>query len=411
MVLAPDADPSHRTEVLGRVLVGDITDHEACAELAVRPTVLARWKLQALEAIEAFDVDAPAPAPAPHPDPVSGPVPATSPARPRAARAATPIEPRTVAAGATGLVGFAVAAVLITPVASLTALAALNRWLGYTACLLAVGGAVYLWRIHDHRGHDDELGTLRWWIQAGAVVGAVAGLLTLAFQGAVMAGAGPFVLLDPRAAARAADGSLGVSTALRLIGLAYLLYAARSLAQRRTSGVVAAVGGGLVLVSFLLVGHSATSEPRVLVAGANLLHTGAASLWFGGLVLLAVTLRHRRRGRDLPGAAAIVQRFSWWAMGSVAAVVVAGVALAIVELPRPAALLTSTYGVMIVAKLVLLGVLLVVARQNHQRIVPALAAGRAEAWEQLRRTVGVEVGGIVLILLATGLLVNLPQPT
>lgn len=423
--IAADVDPAERAEILGRVLAGDVTDREACALLGLRPTALARWKLQALEAIERFDPEAapateelaPAAAPATEEPAAAGASPAVELAPVPDEVAEVPpapsrsvVDARLLVVAGIGVLAFAVIAVLLAPVASLTTLGALNRWAAYASGLLAVGGAVFLVGIHDRRGTDLERDTLRWWIRAGAVAGVVTTLLTLGFQGAVLAGTGPFRLLDPRVAAQAAEGSLGISVALRLLGLAYLLYAATSLTTRRTSRVVAVVGGALVLVSFLVVGHSATSQPRALVAVANLVHTGAAAVWFGGLVLLAITLRHRRRARDLSGAATVVLRFSRSAMVAVGLVVLAGTALAVVELPRVSTLVSSAYGLMILAKLTIVGVLLLVARENHRRIVPDLAAQRPRAWGQLRRTVGVEIGGIVLILLATGLLVSLPPP-
>lgn len=399
-----------RAALLGRVLAGEVTDAEACRELGVSPTALARWKLQALESI---DVAAAPGAPPPGLAAGAGPV-GRRDRRHRTGRtrpAPPPVAPRTVAVGTFALIGVVLAVVVVSPagVAGLEMVDALVRWLMYAASLVAIGGVLFLWQVHDHNGGPAETDALRWWVQAAALVGVTATLVTLATHGAVLAGAGPFGLLDHHSMARAASGAFGASIVLRLLGLVYVAYAVRRL-PAPSAQMVATVGSLVVLASFLLVGHTATSEPRALVVVANLVHTLTGAAWIGGLVLLAVTLRHRRVSGDLQRAGGVVRRFSTVAMGTVAAAVVAGTALALVEIPGPRALVTTGYGLTLLTKIVLVAVVIAVAAYNQRRLVPAVEAGEATVWTQLRLTVGIEITGLVLVLLATALLVDLAPP-
>jgi putative copper export protein len=110
------------------------------------------------------------------------------------------------------------------------------------------------------------------------------------------------------------------------------------------------------------------------VWAADLLHTGAAGVWFGGLVLLvAVLVRRRREGRPANAAYAAV-RFSTLAGAGLALAGLAGVVLAVIVLPAPSALWTSTWGLLLLAKVVLVGAVALMGAHNHLRLIPRLQA-------------------------------------
>lgn len=397
-------DPAERTAILGRVLAGDIDDREGCRRLGATPIELTRWKLRALEAIEAGDPlavrdQAPTSAPAP-----SLPVTRTAPFQ-------VP-QLRLIAAAAVGVLAFAVSLVLALPgnVSALEVLGPLARWVMYAATLLCAGGVLFLWWVHDGRAEDREKGALERIVRTSVIVGVAATVIELAVHGATLTGTGALGVLDPRNLAEAATGAVAGSVLLRLGGLGYIAYAIRRFSHPSTR-IVAIVGAALALGSFLLVGHTTSSEPRAVVLTADLLHATAGAGWFGGLVLLSVSMHHRHITGDVAGATRIVHRFSRFALASVALLVVAGTALAVIELPGIAALFTSPYGSMILAKSVLVAVVLTVAARNHRTLVPAMVVdGDEGAWGRLRRTVVIELGGLVLVLLATALLVALSPP-
>ncbi|QSE87624.1 bifunctional copper resistance protein CopD/cytochrome c oxidase assembly protein (plasmid) [Rhodococcus pseudokoreensis] len=101
-----------------------------------------------------------------------------------------------------------------------------------------------------------------------------------------------------------------------------------------------------------LSGHSASGGSHDIATNSLVFHIVAAALWMGGLV--ALVLHVRRRGQHLDVAA---RRFSAIAVGAYVIMAVSGVVNAAVRVPVTA-LVTSTYGVLILAKvaaLVLVG--------------------------------------------------------
>jgi copper transport protein len=83
---------------------------------------------------------------------------------------------------------------------------------------------------------------------------------------------------------------------------------------------------------------------------------------------LAILLRQSKRG-----ALSALLRFSRIAVPVVGVLVLAGLALAIIELRSPRALIDTQYGIILSIKLVLVVVLLGLATLNRYRLVPALA--------------------------------------
>lgn len=111
----------------------------------------------------------------------------------------------------------------------------------------------------------------------------------------------------------------------------------------------------LAVISVLpraLSGHSASGGSHDVATNSLVFHIVAAALWVGGLV--ALVLHARRRGARLDIAA---RRFSALALGAFVVMAVSGVVNAAVRVPITE-LVTSTYGVLILAKvaaLVLVG--------------------------------------------------------
>ncbi|GAB2925483.1 cytochrome c oxidase assembly protein [Rhodococcus aerolatus] len=164
--------------------------------------------------------------------------------------------------------------------------------------------------------------------------------------------------------------------------------------------------GLLSLVPLGLTGHSSAGGSHDLATNSLLIHLAAASLWVGGLVaLLAHALR---RGAHTDVA---TRRFSSLALVCFVAMAVTGVVNAAVRL-NPGDLLTTTYGRLVLAKAVALGLAGVAGYLHRRRSVAALAADPT-ARGPLVRIAGVEV----LLLSATvGLAVGLgrtppPPPT
>jgi copper transport protein len=173
----------------------------------------------------------------------------------------------------------------------------------------------------------------------------------------------------------------------------------RSRLAVRGGVIVAGVLGLGVLGVVAAGGHAISGESVAIGFASTLVHLSAMSIWLGGL---AVVLLAPTRGQFWP----TVTRFSPWALGSVVVLAVTGAVNAWRQLGSLAGLTDSSYGRWLVIKLALV-VLTVGVAAYGRRVVHT----RDHAASGLvRRSVGVEIVGIVLILGATAGLVNSPPP-
>ena len=126
------------------------------------------------------------------------------------------------------------------------------------------------------------------------------------------------------------------------------------------------------LVPQALVGHAASAAGHTLAVGSLLVHVLAASLWAGGLLGLAVAAR-----RGVAGLRYAVPRFSTLALWCFVAVGVSGVVNAGVRLGSIDALLSTSYGALVLAKTGALLLLAAFGQRQRTRVVPGLVAGSA----------------------------------
>ena len=96
------------------------------------------------------------------------------------------------------------------------------------------------------------------------------------------------------------------------------------------------------------------------------------------------------------------------AVGSVVALLAAGIVSAYLELRTWSALWDNQYGLLVLAKIVLVIPLLALGAYNNRYAVPRLKAGMASVLERRRflRVAGVELGIMVVIVGITAVLVN-----
>jgi len=119
--------------------------------------------------------------------------------------------------------------------------------------------------------------------------------------------------------------------------------------------------GGLWLLVLALVattppaltGHSASSGAHELAVTGLAMHVISISVWVGGLA--AVTYHAVRRDAQEPSVAA--HRFSRLALWAYVGVAISGAASALARLSSPAELVTTEYGLIILVKIILFGVL------------------------------------------------------
>lgn len=266
----------------------------------------------------------------------------------------------------------------------------------YISLLLAAGGALFDWLVSDLPRATRRV--LVW----SAAVAFATGVASLGIHGAVLANPPLRGLLDGEIWRIGATSTRGFSMAIALPGTALLF-----LGLRRAGRLLLAVLGAiLALAGFMVSGHAATTDPVWLMAPAMGVHVLTVAFWIGSLAPLFAII-----GAQAPALAArAVVRFSRVAMVGVGLLLLAGVALAVVQVRDPAALLMPGYGLMFSAKLALVAGLLLLALYNKQRLTPALERGEPAASSKLRGSIAIEMGAVVGILVITAMLGTVPPP-
>jgi putative copper export protein/methionine-rich copper-binding protein CopC len=179
--------------------------------------------------------------------------------------------------------------------------------------------------------------------------------------------------------------------------------------------------GVLILASFSLGSHAAAVTGSGWAILADLFHLVAAAIWLGGLLLLALILWQARRLEATPAAMALrrlVARFSAIATVAVFALTVTGVFSSFVQLRSFDQLWSTTYGWVLLAKLVLVGATLALALLNHRFVAGSAAYTWTPSSERpfLRRvwteaTVSLVLMGVVAILVQTPVPLPPAEPT
>jgi copper transport protein len=107
-------------------------------------------------------------------------------------------------------------------------------------------------------------------------------------------------------------------------------------------------------------------------------------------------------------AADLLRRFSIRAVAMVALLTIAGVILSFVQVERWGAFITTDYGLILAAKIALVGLLLCLAAANRWRYTPAISRGNEEARRRLRVTVKLEIILAAAIIAAAAGLGSVP---
>ncbi|MGY1640152.1 copper resistance protein CopC [Geodermatophilus sp. SYSU D00703] len=262
------------------------------------------------------------------------------------------------------------------------ALLPVARWLGYAGLALGLGVPVLLLAGWPAGWASPRLHRL---VTGGLVAVAAGAVVTFLLQGPYAAGSGLGSVVDPALLGATASSVNGLTLLARAVLAGALLLAlwpswATGRAPERSVAVLAGLAAAGLVVATAAVGHPVAGAWPVLAVAAATVHTAAMAVWLGGLVgLLAGVLREDAPAADLARA---LPPFSRLAAGSVTALVVTGVVQSVREVGSPAALVTTTYGWLLVAKLGLVLLLLAAAGisrvwvQQHLGIARSRPAGR-----------------------------------
>ncbi len=172
---------------------------------------------------------------------------------------------------------------------------------------------------------------------------------------------------------------------------------------------VLAFGAVVLAGTWSWSGHPRSLRWPILGVPIDLVHLVAGSIWLGGLVFMAAVVM---READDGIQTIAVRRFAPVAGRCTAAIVVTGLIQSIRIDGGLSAFINTTHGRLVVAKVVLLGLMLVVANVNRQRVALHFHSGEPVATatkKQLARAMVTEtVVGMVILGLSAVLVVNSP---
>lgn len=311
------------------------------------------------------------------------------------------------------------------------------RFLDYVSIALMLGGLIFLafaWGPALAAVGGDEA---RWTAATGAlrrrslrflagaiVLGIVVSLLGILLQGATAAGVSLWGSLKSSIVDDTLESRFGTVWLLRAVDwalLGALLLAWLKLPRMRDWLYVPLIAGCLYLASTpAFAGHASTESPVAVMFPSDLIHVLASSVWVGGVAFLLLVLptatRQLEPAERTRVLLATLERFSPIALASVVAIAVTGLIQAYIDVRRVADLFDTTYGLLVLAKMVLLVVLVAFGWVNRDRIIPRLkrlvgdAAEPGSVGALARRSLRGELGVMLVVLGVTAALIAYTPP-
>jgi copper transport protein len=265
------------------------------------------------------------------------------------------------------------------------------RFAGFVGVAGVLGGLAFLvvvWPDGAERRTARRVIWLAW------LVFAVASAASFALEGPYAAGRNLGHVFDPslwRAVARTRFGTwmlVRLTVVLAAGGLVATVRASRHRVWRLAATAAAAV----VAFTFSMTGHAGAGRLAGLGVVLDMTHVLSMSVWLGGLVLLIVGLRDAKHPP-------LVARFSALALSCVALLVITGVAQSIRMQLSLDTLFSFSWGRAYSTKLFVVTILIAVAYASRRTV--------HHFWpdaEGLARTVSIEIGLAVAVLVATAVL-------
>jgi len=292
------------------------------------------------------------------------------------------------------------------------------RWLQYSGAVVLLGTPLFLF--YSSKGAGGlSFAWARPVLIVATVIVALGSLASLVAQTAVMAGSLSEAVKPASLSFMITGTSIGMAMVVRA-GVALLgLIAVFALKPGRVLWGLSVAAGLVVAASFAWTGHGAATEGPggLLHLTADIIHTFAAALWLGALAALTILLLRRAAPDDLSIHRAL-DGFAGLGTLAVVLLVLTGLVNSwfLVGLTRVGNLGANLYGQLLIAKLILFGLMLVLAASNRFRLTPALGTAllaselSAAAMRDLRRSLLLEAGLGLALLAVVAVMGTLPPP-
>jgi putative copper resistance protein D len=256
---------------------------------------------------------------------------------------------------------------------------------------LTVGGVIFLLAIAKQAAGAPLTGRLsRLLIRSSALL-AVTQISFIAANSAILMGSSDLAWREIRGAGFCIAGAMMVVGAV-MVGL---------FTSTRFAKAVTPIGSGLILAGAVMTSHSvARLEHRWELAAFTLAHHIATAAWIGGMPYLLLSFR---QAPDRAAVVAITNRFSRMAMISVAVLASAGLALGLLYIGSTAALVGTTYGIMLLSKIMLTCMILVLGGLNFSIVRKVRRGSEASLFRVCRLAEAEAIIGFTVLLAAASL--------
>jgi len=251
----------------------------------------------------------------------------------------------------------------------------------------------------------------RWLCGLGLLV-STAGIVVLT---ATMHGVAPSSVAPGMLRTILVETDVGAGWLVRTAALLVAAIAAWSFTRRpRIAATILAAAGVAALSTLAWSGHAGATEGLTGTVHriSDALHMIAAAIWLGAIAAFLILLRPRRHGlppKRIALAARSLDRFG--RVGTICVLVITATGLVnaqlILGLENAGRSIASTYGQLLLIKLLLFGAMLALAAANRWRLTPALTAASIDADSSraaaaIRRSIAAEAAaaGTILALVA-----------
>ena len=280
-----------------------------------------------------------------------------------------------------------------------------GKYLGYAGLVLLVGPVLVLALLWPRRLPRRNPARV---VYTGIGLVLFSTVLALWLQAPYSLGVGPFDV-RPSDLQTVLGSTFG---AILLVRLGVVLAAAILLrpllrgsgGDSRADLAILGVLGVAALATWPLTGHPTASPVAGVSVVVDTIHLAAVSVWLGGLVMLFAFLLPQA---ETPELGAILPVWSRWAATAVGTLLMAGVVQALIEVSSLQGLVNSTYGILVLVKVGLAGIVLAVAAYSR-RLVQARVDETSP--RRLRRPVLAELAVTAVVLGVTSVLVQVPPP-
>jgi copper transport protein len=274
-----------------------------------------------------------------------------------------------------------------------------NKYLSYAGLVLLVGPALMLALLWPRRVSRRGAARLLW---TGLGLVAVSTLVGVWLQAPYSTGERLFgaTAADLREVVGSSYGTAHIVRLGVLVAVALLLRPLLAGRADRWDLLLLAGLGVVGLGTWPVAGHPVASPVPVVSIVADTVHIGAAAVWVGGLVVLAGFLLRLANEHEL---GAILPEWSRWAALAVSVLLLAGLLQAVVEIGPLDALVTTSYGRLLLVKVGLVAVVIAVASYSRRLVRMRLGASRPGA---MRAAVAAEAVLLAGVLVMSSMLVQ-----